>query len=209
MKLKPLISIVSPVYRGEKMVDALVERIRSSVFSFTSNFEIILVEDGGPDDSWAKIEENCAKYSEVIGVKLSRNFGQHYAITAGLSQAKGEWVIVMDCDLQDKPEEIPRLYQKAQEGYELVYARRVVRQDSYFKRMGSKLFYQVLGYLTDTKQDSTIANFGIYHQKVVQAILSMKDHIRYFPTMSQWVGFDRAYLDVQHQERDEGKSSYT
>ncbi len=205
----PHLSIVSPVYRAEKLVEKLADEITKSVSLITTDFEIILVEDGSPDNSWEKIEQICARNKQVIGIKLSRNFGQHYAITAGLAEAKGEWIVVMDCDLQDVPAEIPRLYTKAQEGFDLVYAQRIERQDTFFKRLSSAFFYKVFSYLTDTQQDKTIANYGIYHKKVIAAMLSMKDHIRYFPTMSQWVGFKKAYLPVVHAMREEGKSSYT
>lgn len=204
-----LISIVSPVYRAEKIVDQLVKEIIAEVTPLTEAFEIILVEDGSPDNSWEQIVNNCKKDKRVKGIKLSRNFGQHNAITAGLASAKGELIVVMDCDLQDRPQEIPNLYGKVQEGFDIVFARRVTRRDSFFKRLSSKLFYQIFSFLTDTKQDSSIANFGIYRRKVIVAVLAMQDYIRYFPTMSQWVGFSRAYLDVQHSERAEGKSSYS
>lgn len=203
------ISIVSPVYRAENIVDKLVEEIIRFITPITRDFEIILVEDGSPDNSWQKIEENCKKNTRVKGVKFSRNFGQHYAITAGLTRAEGEWVIVMDCDLQDRPDQFAKLYEKAQEGYDIVFARRILRTDGFLKKLSSKLFYRVFSFLTDTKQDSSIANFGIYHRKIIVAILSMKDHIRYFPTMLQWVGFKKAYVDVEHGEREEGKSSYS
>ena len=206
---KPYLSIVSPVYRAESLIHTLVSRVASSCEKISPLYEIILVEDGSPDHSWEKIEEVCQKYPQTIGIQLSRNFGQHYAITAGLAQAQGEWIVVMDCDLQDQPEEIPALYQKAREGYDMVFAQRVNRQDSFLKRWTSKAFYTVFGYLTGTEQDSSIANFGIYHRNAIQAILSMKDHIRYFPTMSQWVGFKKAKLPVQHAEREEGTSSYS
>lgn len=202
------ISIVSPVYRAEKMVHMLVERIVNSVTTITDDYEIILVNDASPDDSWKVIEHECAQNKRVKGINLSRNFGQHYAITAGLNYAQGEWVVVMDCDLQDRPEEIPALYAKAQEGYDSVFAQRVQREDKWYKRLSSKLFYAVFGYLTDTKQDASVANFGIYHHNVVKAILQMGDRFRYFPTMVQWVGFKKGYLPVDHNERMEGKSSY-
>lgn len=202
------ISIVSPVYRAEKMVQMLVERIVQSVTTITEDYEIILVNDASPDASWQMIEQECAKDKRVKGINLSRNFGQHYAITAGLNYAKGEWVVVMDCDLQDRPEEIPALYNKAMEGYDSVFAQRVQREDAWLKRLSSKAFYAVLGYLTDTKQDPSVANFGIYHRCVIQSILQMGDRFRYFPTMVQWVGFKKAYLPVEHCERMEGKSTY-
>ena len=208
MENKPHISVVSPIYRAEKIVSELVKLLHENLQKITGNYEIILINDNSPDNSWLAVVNECEKDKRVKGIDLSRNFGQHYAITAGLSYAKGEWVVVMDCDLQDRPDEIPNLYTKAQEGYDSVFAQRIERQDSFFKQLFSKIFYALFSYLTDTKQDSTVANFGIYNRKVVDAILTMKDSIRFFPTMVQWVGFRKFYLPVQHAERYEGKTSY-
>lgn len=202
------ISVVSPVYMAEGLLSELVSRISTALDSMSVSYEIILVEDRGADRSWETIERLATEYSTIRAYRLSRNFGQHYAITAGLTNTAGKWVVVMDCDLQDRPEEIPALYRKAMEGYESVVARREFRQDRWLKRMSSRMFYAVFSYLTDTRQDSTVANFGIYHRKVIAAILSMGDQIRYFPTMSQWVGFNRTYLNVKHGTRPEGSSSY-
>lgn len=203
------LSIVSPIYRGEKMLDELVRRIIDSVKDITDDYEIVLVNDCSPDDSWEKIVQLCNENKKVKGVNLSRNFGQHYAITAGLSKTSGNWVVVMDCDLQDRPEEIPNLYAKTKEGFDSVFAQRVERQDTFMKRLSSAAFYFVFSFLTDSKQDKSVANFGIYNRKVVNAILSMGDSIRYFPIMAQWVGFRKGYLPVQHAERQVGSSSYS
>jgi dolichol-phosphate mannosyltransferase len=202
------LSIVSPVYRAERLVGKLVGEIREALEPLGISFEIILVEDASPDKSWESICECCEKFAEVRGVRLSRNFGQHYAISAGLSMARGDWVIVMDCDLQDRPAELPRLLQKAAEGYDVVVARRAIRQDGLFKRLSSRMFYGTLGWLTGTVHDPAIANFGIYSAKVILAINSMPESIRYFPTMVRWVGFRTASLDVEHAARPEGKTSY-
>lgn len=202
------LSVVSPVYNAEKILPQLIIRIEKTVQKISSDYEIILVEDNGMDGSWEVIEQIARANSKVVGIKLSRNFGQHYAITAGLDQAKGEWVVVMDCDLQDQPEEIEKLYNKAQEGYEIVIARRSHRKDSFVKKLFSKMFYRTLGYLTGSRQDETVANFGIYSRKVVNVIVSMRESIRYFPTMVQWVGFNTAKVDVEHSERSEGTSGY-
>ncbi len=202
------ISIVSPVYKAETIVSELVKQIKESVKKITDNYEIILVNDASPDNSWVAIEQACQADKRVKGIDLSRNFGQHYAITAGLNYTKGEWVVVMDCDLQDRPDEIPNLYAKAQEGWDSVFAQRVNRNDSFLKRNFSKAFYALFSYLTETKQDASVANFGIYHRRVIDAILEMKDQIRFFPTMVQWVGFRKCYLPVKHSERKEGKSTY-
>jgi len=189
-------------------VPQLVAQVREVLEKITADFEILLVEDGGPDQSWTAIAAEARKDKRVKGIKLSRNFGQHYAITAGLDYAKGRWVVVMDCDLQDRPSEIAALYQKAVEGYDIVLARRMARKDGLLKRMYSRAFYRTLGYLTGSRQDESIANFGIYSHKVVEAIRTMREPIRYFPTMVRWVGFRQTKVDVVHGERETGRSAY-
>lgn len=203
------LSIVSPVYRAEKMVHMLVERIVKSVSTITEDFEIILVNDASPDASWSVIEYECAQDKRVKGINLSRNFGQHYAITAGLHYAKGEWVVVMDCDLQDRPEEIPALYQKTQEGYDIVYARRVDRQDKGLKKLSSTIFHKTFDWLSGSTTDKTIANFGIYKQCVIAEYNRMPERARSFPSLIKYLGFTQATVNVQHAERAEGKSSYS
>ncbi|MCS7027579.1 MAG: glycosyltransferase family 2 protein [Bacteroidia bacterium] len=206
---KPLLSVVSPVYKAEKILPKLVQRIENAILPITHQFEIILVVDASPDNSWQVIQEIAQKNARVKGILFSRNFGQHRAITAGLDYAQGEWIVVMDCDLQDQPEEIPRLYQKALEGYEVVLARRHNRQDNFFKRSFSKLFYKTLSFLTGIKHDPTVANFGIYHKRIIEVVKSMREHIRFFPVMIYWAGFRQTKIDVEHAPREEGKSSYS
>lgn len=191
------------------MLEELVSRIEASVETFTKDYEIILVNDCSPDDSWTKMTEICARDKKVKGINLSRNFGQHNAITAGLTESRGEWVVVMDCDLQDRPEEIPNLYKKAQEGYDTVFAQRVERKDKFLKRLSSAVFNSIFAFLTDQKQDKTVGNFGVYRRQVIDAVLLMGDSIRWFPIMVKWVGFKIGYLPVEHAERAEGKSSYS
>ena len=203
------ISIVSPVYRAEKMVHMLVERIVKSVTTITEDYEIILVNDASPDASWQMIEQECANNKRVKGINLSRNFGQHYAITAGLNYTKGEWVVVMDCDLQDRPEEIPALYKKAMEGYDIVYARRVDRQDKWFKRTTSKVFNSLLNRMSGLNKDKDVANYGIYHNRVIAEYNNIPEQSRSFGSLILYLGFRTAIIDVQHSERAEGKSSYT
>jgi glycosyltransferase involved in cell wall biosynthesis len=203
------ISIVSPVYRAEALVDKLVERIINSVSKLTDSYEIILIEDCGPDNSWKKIQENCNKYSVVRGVKLSRNYGQQHAIQAGLDASSGKYIITMDCDLQDQPEEIEKLLDKAKKGYEIVVASRKNRQDDFFKKFLSRIFYATLGYLTETKQDRSVANFVCYHRCAVEAMARVKDHNRYYPMLQQLIGFNYSKVEIEHAEREDGKSSYS
>jgi dolichol-phosphate mannosyltransferase len=202
------LSIVSPVYRAELVLDELVERISNNIPSAFNSFEIILVDDFSPDKSWQKITEISKNNSNVRGFKLSRNFGQHYAITAGLNQVKGDYVVVLDCDLQDQPEEIEKLFKESQKGYDIVLARRYERKDSLYKKTVSKLFYKTLSYLTGTKQDATVANFGIYSKQVIDEVVKLEEKIKYFPTMVKWVGFSTSFVNVEHASRSEGKSNY-
>ena len=202
------ISVVSPVYQSAPIVPRLVSEVSSALGELTDSFEIILVDDRSRDDSWNAIKQECNKSSHERGLRLSRNFGQHSAITAGLGLAKGDWIVVMDCDLQDRPDQISALYRKALEGYDIVFARRRLRRDSRLKRLYSRAFYSVFSYLTETAQDAAIANFGIYHKKVIEAVLGMDDNIRYFPAMVQWVGFQSTRVDVEHSSRAQGESTY-
>jgi len=209
MESKTHLSVISPVYKAEKIIPQLVQSIEENISKLSLEYEIILVEDHSPDDSWKAIKDICKENQKVIGIQLSRNFGQHNAITAGLTHAGGDWVIVMDCDLQDRPEEIPKLYKKAQEGFDIVLAKRFKRKDSFFKKLSSKLFYGIFAYLTNTRQDPSIANFGIYHKKVIEAVLKMGDYIRVFPILIQWVGFKNTSIEVKHSAREDGKSTYS
>jgi len=210
MKQKNInISIVSPEYKGEKMVPELVSRIVASVSPITDNFEIILVNDASPDNTWNEIEKACAKDKRVKGLNLSRNFGQHYAITAGLNYAKGDWVVVMDCDLQDRPEEIPNLYKKAQEGFDIVQARRVVKRVGWWKRFSSMAFHVVFDWLSGSKSDPAIGNFGIYNRKSIDAFNQIPQQARSFESIMNLVGFKRGSIVVEQAESERGGSSYT
>ena len=202
------LSVVSPIYRGEKMVSELVRRNVKALTTITDDYEIILVNDASPDNSWTSIEAECQKNPRVKGLNLSRNFGQHYAITAGLSYASGEWIVVMDCDLQDRPEEIPNLYAKAQEGYDIVLARRINKQFGFFKRLSSSLFHYLFDKLSGSKTDDSVANFGIYNKQVIFEFNKVPEYARSFQSIISYLGFQVTAINVEHAERAEGKSSY-
>lgn len=202
------LSVVIPVYQASESLQELTERISRSLESLVKSYNIILVDDGSKDNSWNVIEKLGGVNDRVTGLKLSRNFGQHHAITAGLDYCYGDHVIVMDCDLQDVPEEIPKLYKKALEGYDIVLARRNDRTDSFIKKNFSKLFFAVFGYFTGIKYDASVANFGVYSSKVIHVIKGMKEPMRAFFPMVQWVGFSRTAVDVNHGARHAGRSTY-
>ncbi len=205
----PLISVVVPVYKAESCLDELYLRLKQALETISPDFEIVLVEDCGGDGSWQVIERLARQDARVKGIQFSRNFGQHYGITAGLDHCEGDWVVVMDCDLQDRPEEIPRLYAKAQEGYDIVLARRGRRQDPLLKRFTSWLFYKLFSYLADMEYDGETGNFRIMSRKVVESFRKMREQLRFFGGLVQWMGFPTASIEVQHAERHEGQSSYT
>lgn len=203
-----LVSVVVPVYRAELILLELVKQLYLELDKITDSYEIILVEDHGPDKSWTVIQAICETHDKVKGIHFSRNFGQHYAITAGLQNASGQWIVVMDCDLQDRPDQIIKLYNKAIEGYDIVQGQRENRKDNLFKKIGSMLFYRLLAYLSGYSQNNTIANFGIYNKKVIDSICSLPEKIRFFPTMIAWVGFKKTVINIEHAHRYEGKSTY-
>ena len=205
----PHISVVTPAYKCEGCIDELHRRLSLVLSSITERYEIIFVEDSSPQGDWDRIQEICERDPKTKGIKLSRNFGQHYAITAGLDHAFGDWVVVMDCDLQDKPEEICRLYQKASQGYDIVIARRQNRGDSLYRRCSSFVFSSIYSYLGDIKADPAIANFSISSQLVIGEVRRFREKNRSFPIFLQAVGFKKTYLDVEHDQRFEGKSSYS
>jgi polyisoprenyl-phosphate glycosyltransferase len=170
---------------------------------------VVLVCDASPDDAWARIVEVAAVEPRVRGLRFSRNFGQHAAISAGLSAARGDYVVVMDCDLQDPPSAIPALLARALEGFDAVVAERKQRRDGWFKRTTSKAFYATLGYLTGERYNAEVANFGVYSRPLVDAIVAMPEAGRFFPLLVRWVGFRQTSLPVQHAHRESGRSGYS
>ena len=203
------ISIVTPVYRAEECLHELYRRLKGSLELISQDFEIIMIEDCGCDRSWDIIEELARQDKRVKGIQFSRNFGQHYGITAGIDHSDGDWVVVMDCDLQDRPEEILRLYNKAQEGYSVVAAKRGTRSDGILKRISSSLFYRVFSYMSGIDYDPEVGNFRIISRSVVEQFRLMREKLRFFGGMIDWLGFPTAYVDVQHDSRFKGNSTYT
>lgn len=203
------ISVVIPAYKCSECIEELYQRL---IITFRAmkvdKYEIIFVNDGSPHPDWEVIRTLCDRDNKVKGLNLARNFGQHKAITAGLDFAKGEWVVVMDCDLQDQPEEIPKLYAKVKEGHNIVFGRRHDRQDGFLKMVFSRLYNKLFNYLIEQKTDNSVANFSIMHRKVVNEIISMRENTRSHALLIYWLGFDVAYVDIDHSRRYLGKSAY-
>ena len=204
------ISVVIPIYLNESFIEELCSRLKKTFTKLTQNYEIILVDDHSPDDSWNLIKVLAKKEKRIKGLRFSRNFGQHKAVTAGVDICHGEWVVVMDGDLQDRPEEIKRLYEKAVKGkHDIVFARRKNRRDNFLKRLSSKLFYLVLNKLAGSHVDSRVANFGIYSKKVIDQFKAMREQSRLFLLFIDWLGFKPEYIDVEHEERSSGRTAYS
>lgn len=203
------IAVIIPVYGSPNSLGSLSERLISILSKLTDNFEIFLIEDHCPRGSWHEVESICAKHDCVKGMKFSKNFGQHYAILAGLRKTDADYVIIMDCDLQDHPEDIPLLYEKIKQGFDKVFVKRINKKHSLIEKITSSLFYKFLSYMTDTKQDSSIGNFGMYSKKVIKEISQLTEIARLFPVHARWVGFTCSYVEIEHNNRHDGESSYT
>lgn len=203
------LSVVVPVYRCAASLRELHRRLTESLEWTGGSYELVLVEDRGPDESWKVLRELARSDPHVRSFRLSRNFGQHAAITAGLSRSRGRWVVVMDCDLQDPPEEIRRLYAKASEGYEIVLARRAKKGASLFRRVASRTYFGLMNFFTGTSIDPGHGSFSIISRKVVEAFLGVKDQDRHYLFVLYWLGFDRASIEYEQAPRTGGRSSYT
>ncbi len=203
------ISVVIPVYGCRSALEELHSRLTATLSSLTPDYEIILVNDACPQDSWSAIEKIAEQDHRVIGINFSRNFGQSKAITAGLDHASGEYTVVMDCDLQDEPEEITKLYNKAKEGYDIVFAKRMDRKDSAFKKNVSRLFYFVFEKLSGYRFDPDTCNFSISSRKVREAFCNMREYHREYALFICWMGFKQTSIEVDTDYRKDGESSYT
>lgn len=203
------LSVVIPVYKSEDCLPELYRRLVESLDALGLAFEIIMVEDCGGDRSWALIQEIAARDDRLRGIKLSRNFGQHNALTAGLDQVRGDWTIVMDSDLQDKPEDIARLIEKTRDGHDVVIARSILRKDTWLKRVTSHAFYQVLSWLSGYRYEKGVRPFRIMSRGAVEAIKAMREQTRTLGPLTEWIGFYPAYIGVEVEQRYAGRSSYS
>ena len=207
--MSPKVSVVVPIYKSENTIAELCSRIAATLNAKKLSYEIVLVNDGSPDNSWALILELAKKNRSIVGLSLSRNFGQHRAILAGLTASKGEWVVVMDADLQDTPEAISELYAAAtKRGDAAVIAKRVGRNDGRLNKTTSKYFYKLLSKLSEIEATSDQGNFGIYSGAVIDAVVGFGDVDFFFPSAVRWSGFKHSVLEIQRATRTDGKSTY-
>jgi dolichol-phosphate mannosyltransferase len=204
-----VISVVVPVYKNKLTLKELTSRLCKQISLTSCSPEIILVNDACPENSWKVITELSKLNDTIIGINFTRNFGQHMAIAAGINQATGDWLVVMDADLQDQPEEIPNLLKVATDSHvDIVLAQRKNRKDSILKKLSSKLFSYLFNTIVGSNIDNTVGNFGIYSRKAYSNLQNFTESNRFFPTDIQWLGFPQKKLEVCHAQRLEGKSSY-
>lgn len=204
------IAVIVPIYNGLNSLEPLVSRLHHSLSGISENYQIILVDDQGREPVWPVISSLSKEDPRVVGLRLSRNFGQHPAISAGLHYAHAKWYVVMDGDLQDLPEAIPDLYEHALRNQsDTVIARRVRENVSKSKKLGSRLFNTILEKLADLPASSEVGNFRIFNQSMALAFHQYKENMRLFPAIMGHTGFKVDYLDVERPARDEGESSYT
>jgi len=203
------LSVVVPMFNEESIVFELVTRVKNSVEKITNDYEIIIVDDGSLDKTWEKIIDQTNIDLRVKGIRFSRNFGHHYAITAGLVESIGDWVVVMDGDLQDKPEVIPNLYSESLKGFDVVFVSRKNRPESLAYKMLQKIFYKILTILSGIKWNSRQANFSIISRKVAEAFKQFPENARFYGSTIKWLGFKTSSIEADHGRRFSGKPSYT
>ena len=203
------VSIIIPVYACNDSIEILCFRLDKVISDLTSQFEIILVDDRSPDDPWQTILKLQQSNPHIKAVQLSRNYGQHIAITAGLEIAKGDFAIVMDCDLQDPPEKIPEMFDELSKGYDYVLAKRKTRTHSFFRTSASYLYYKLHSLSENDSFDSEFGAFSLLKRKVINAFLEFREKERHYLFILRWVGFNMGSIEYDHLERPIGESSYT
>jgi len=204
--MHPTVSVVAPVYNELGCIAELVRRVDAALAG--TAYELLLIDDGSRDGSWNEIVRLRAQYPTLKGLRFSRNFGHHVAVTAGLDWVQGEWVVVMDSDLQDLPESIPLLLARAREGFDIVVARRKGKQHGPLKRTMSRLFARTMTWLANFEFDDTVGVFRVMHRNVVTAVRAMRETPRFFTGLTDWVGFNRTSIEVPHGARFAGETKY-
>jgi dolichol-phosphate mannosyltransferase len=207
-EITKILSIVIPTYKSEANLPSLIERLENVLSEMKYKYEIIFVNDNSPDNTMSVLRKFCSSKPAIKVVSLSRNFGQQLAISAGLKYASGDAVIIMDDDLQDPPEFIPALIRKWEEGYEIVYAIRKTRQESFVKKNAYRLFYSLLLKLSHINIPKDSGDFGLMDRKIVAVINEMPERDRFVRGLRAWVGFKQSGLEYDREARFKGEPAY-
>ncbi len=203
------ISVVVPVYGCPEAIIELYNRTKCTLEKMDIPYEIVLVDDHDSMGSWEYIEDICKKDTHVKGIHFAKNFGQMSAISAGVKESDGNWIITMDCDLQDVPENIPKLYEEAKKGYDVVFVRRRHRTDTKWNLFWAKLFHKLFSYFCELDFDFDLATFLIASRRAADKYNESVDIARDFGMYLMWLGYKHSFIEFEQGERHSGKSSYT
>ncbi len=206
---KPILSIVVPVYNEEEVIEVMHQRLYESLIPIGVSFEIIYVNDGSKDSTIAKIKAIASSVKEVKYIDFSRNFGHQIAVSAGIDFAKGEYIGTIDGDLQDPPELFKEMFQKMQEGYDVVYARRKKREGEPFLRLAAiKVFYRILKKMTSISIPVDTGDFRLMNRTIVENLKKMPEKNKYLRGQIAWIGFNQTYIEYDRHERFAGETGY-
>jgi len=205
----PRVSLAIPVYNEEAVVPELLRRTTALLDSLPGGpHEIVLADDGSSDRTLELLEQAAAKDDRLIVIALSRNFGHQTALTAALDHVTGDVAVLMDGDLQDPPEAIPTLLEAYQQGYDVVYVRRINRKEAWWLRLCYHLFYRVLAALSTTQLPLDAGDFGLMSRRVIQQLRRMPEHQRYLRGLRTWVGFPQIGIPIERAARHAGRPKY-
>jgi glycosyltransferase involved in cell wall biosynthesis len=203
------LSVVVPVYRCVECIRPLHRRLTATLRDLAPTYEIIFVDDRSPDEAWSVLTELASEDSSVRALRLSRNFGQQAAITAGIAASRARWTVVMDCDLQDPPEVVPELYGRALEGFDIVLARRRAKKHSFFRLLAARIYFKFIALFIGVQISGEYGSFSIISAKVREAFLRVPDRDRHYLPILLWLGFKHTSIEYEHRERHSGESSYS
>ena len=203
------LSVVLPAYNEEQMLAKTCRTLKKILDLAEINYELVIVDDGSTDQTWKIIEETAEKDRNVTGVHFSRNFGKEAAIVAGLAQASGNAVAVMDCDLQHPPEVLVKMYRLWEQGYEVVEGIKKSRgTETVFHRKSAGFFYRIMSRATGFNMENA-SDFKLLDRKAVESVLSMPERSMFFRATSSWVGFKSTSVLFEVQEREAGESKWS
>lgn len=206
---KIIYSVVVPLYNEEMVIDESYKRLKQVMDSTKESYEIIFVNDGSKDKTKEKAEEICKKDINIKLINFSRNFGHQPAISAGMEEAVGEAVIVIDADLQDPPEVMLQMIAKWKEGYQVVYGKRKKREgETFFKKFSASAFYRLLRSMTNVDIPVDTGDFRLIDRKVCNALISLPEKNRFIRGLVSWLGFKQTYVEFVRQERFAGETKY-
>ncbi len=204
-----MISVIVPLYNEEEVIEESYRRLTAIMQSLNEDYELILINDGSRDRTASLAAALCEKDRHVRLICFSRNFGHQIAITAGMDYAAGDAVVIIDADLQDPPELIPKMVEKWREGYHVVYGKRTRRQgETIFKKVTAKLFYRFLKRMTQVDIPTDTGDFRLIDRKVCDAMKKLGERNRYVRGLVSWVGFKQYALEYVRDERFAGETKY-